>query len=549
MGACLRSIKKQWHWIFFAAVVLLTVGMDVFIAQNILDGDASDFLCRGWVIAQQHNPFTNAIYATTELRLLDSNAVFALFFSFISDWTLVRICGTLLIQGLYMLSFFYMCWRAHIGSARSRVFSASLLLLPFSVPYARIVVYHLHYILYLTNAFWMIGLSLRLTEAKTVRKAILPACFLACLWVFVGLNGIRHMMILGSPMLLFAAIQVLRTLTHYRWENGRLLGGSGPFLRTDSARLMGVLLGSCLFFLIGYAVNVKVLLPAFEIGDLSTTFFSPAIPAQRYADILNGWLIAAGVRQTNLPLLSVAGISLAAALFSFGYLLWASAASTWKEGPIGSRLLGSMLAVSFVTAVLTFIFDTGWRFYQLYFVPVAAFAVPALAAELARLKDRAVSACRKLLILLTCACFLFQGAYTVYYIAVDRWNMDTWSGLTTTDIFLADTARVYADFMQENGYTHALVPYWYANVMEELTDGELAVGPLGLKQTEEGLTINLDRWGTSRTAFAKENLPERLLVIVSEEQVDQFEKAFPHLPKVFEYWYNCGYEVTPDDLF
>ena len=85
--------------------------------------------------------------------------------------------------------------------------------------------------------------------------------------------------------------------------------------------------------------------------------------------------------------------------------------------------------------------------------------------------------------------------------------------------------------------------------MVELTDGELAVGPLGLKQTEEGLTINLDRWGTSKTAFAKENLPERLLVIVSEEQVNQFEKAFPHLPKVFEYWYNCGYEVTPDDLF
>ena len=41
MKACFRGVLRQWHWIFFAAVILLTIGMDVFIAHNILDGDAS----------------------------------------------------------------------------------------------------------------------------------------------------------------------------------------------------------------------------------------------------------------------------------------------------------------------------------------------------------------------------------------------------------------------------------------------------------------------------------------------------------------------------
>lgn len=549
MRTCLRSIKRQWHWIFFAAVVLLTVGMDVFIAQNILDGDASDHMYRGWTMAQDHNLFTRNYYYTTEVGLLGVGSVFSLFFCFISDWTLVRILGTILLQSVYVLSFFYMCRQAHVGCTRVRVFSAALLLLPFSVPYGRVVVYHLYYILYLTNAFWMIGLSLRLTEVRSARKAILPACLMACLWVFVGLNGIRHMMILGVPMLVFVTIQTLRTLTHYRWENGRLVGGDGLFLHTDSARLMGVLLGSFVFFFIGYVLNVKVVLPAFEIMNSSTSFFQVSIPAEHYATIFSEWLIATGVRQTELPLLSVAGVSLAAALFSFGYLLWASATNTWKEGPIGSRLMGSMLIVSLLVTTLTLVFDAGRRCYHQYFVPVVAFAIPALTTELARLKDRAVSACRKLLILLTCACFLFQGAYTMYYITADRWSMDKWSGIPYTDIFLKDTARIYLDVMQENGYTHALVPYWYASVMMEMTDGELTVGPLYVRTTDEGLVIDLYRWGTSKTAFVKENLPERLLVIVSEEQVDQFEKAFPHLQKVFEYWHNCGYEATPDDLF
>lgn len=38
MKACFRGVLRQWHWIFFAAVILLTIGMDVFIAHNILDG-------------------------------------------------------------------------------------------------------------------------------------------------------------------------------------------------------------------------------------------------------------------------------------------------------------------------------------------------------------------------------------------------------------------------------------------------------------------------------------------------------------------------------
>lgn len=547
MKACFKGIMRQWHWIFFAAVVLLTIGMDVFIAHNILDGDTSEYMLRGWMIAQERNPFTDAMHGTTELRLLDINAVFGLFFLFSDDWSLVRVCGTLLVQALYVLSFLFLCRRARIGSLRARVFTAALMLLPFSVPYARIVVYHLHYALYMTNAFLLVGLTLWLMEAESGRKAVLPACLLGGLWVFVGLNGIRHMMILGAPMLAFAAVQALLALRHYRWENGRLLGDV-PFLRTEAMRLVWILMGSCLCFLVGYALNVKVLLPAYGIMDSSSTSFYPKISPDRVTNIVNGWLMASGMRASKLPAIGVVGVSMIAALFSFGYLLYRSAASALREGPVAPRLAEGLFAASFVTTTLILLFDLKDRYYQLYYVPVVSLVFPALAAELARLKDRAVSACRKLLILLTCACFLFQGAYTVYYIAVDRWDMDEWTGLTCQDMFVVDTARAYIDFMQENGYTHAITPYWYANTMMELTDAELTVAPLWLRDWNGQTFISIDPWGTARTIFEKDTLPQKLVVFVPEANVARFEQAFPQLPKVFEYWGTRAYEITPDDI-
>ena len=46
-------------------MILITAYMDVFIAQHVLDGDASDYLNRGWIMAQQKNWFTRDFYPTT----------------------------------------------------------------------------------------------------------------------------------------------------------------------------------------------------------------------------------------------------------------------------------------------------------------------------------------------------------------------------------------------------------------------------------------------------------------------------------------------------
>ena len=131
MKACMRICKKYGHWLFFGLMVMITVLMDVFIAQNVLDGDASDYMNRGWVMAQQKNPFTRDLYLTTEVRLLDFPVVFAAFFLLTDNWMLVRILGTIVVQAYYVFSFWYLCRQADVDK-KSAVTGAGLLLLPFS---------------------------------------------------------------------------------------------------------------------------------------------------------------------------------------------------------------------------------------------------------------------------------------------------------------------------------------------------------------------------------------------------------------------------------
>ena len=544
----LHILKKNWHWLFFVIIILTTVYMDVYISHNILDGDTSDFVCFGKTIAEQRNLFSTDRYYTTEARPFDVATVFSLFFQLTSDYTFVRIFGTVFMQVLYVSAFVYMCRQTGIGW-RESIVGAGVLLMPFSVPYARLVLYHLHYILYLTNAFWIIGLTARMLQRKHANR--LTGSILMGFWLLVGLNGIRHMMILGIPLLAFAAVELVQTLSYYRWENGKLTGNAS-FWKQDSVRLTAILAASSIFFLIGYVINIKWLLPYLHVGNMGSTSFSPEATAQRYADILNGWLVAIGVRCSELPLVSMRGASLLASLGSFGYLITSSLMACCQkkdERALSQRMVHSLVGVSFVTTTLIFIFESGGRHYYQYYAPVVALAAPSLVLELNRLKQPMVSVGRKLLIVLTCLCFVFQGIYTMYYLTVDRWDMDDWNGLPYEELNTVETVEPYVAFMRKEGYTHGMINYWQANVMMEVSDGDLVVAPLLVYRDEQGNPIiEVYHWGTSRSAFQKENLPERIVAFVDAASADGFEQSFPHLKKVYDGGSTFGYELSPEDI-
>ena len=544
MKLCLRTLRKQSHWLLLGLVILLTLYMDVYVARNVLDGDASDLLYCGNIFAKEKNLFSTNYYYSTEVRLLGLSSVFSFFFLLTGQWTLVRVLGTITVQTIYVLSFLFTTRQAGL-SRKTRVTVAALSLLPFSIPYARIALYHLYYALYLANMFFITGLTLwTLRRGKEgLKQALLPAVLLGLLWIFVGLNGIRHMLLIGIPLLVGCIVELLRAFRKAPWVYGKPWRQQ-TLLHTEAFRLTLLMVGSCLCFLAGFVVNQHVLLPYYGIVNSSSAWYAPIQTAQRYADIWNGWLTAIGVRNSALSLVGIRGLSLAAALVSFVWLLYRSVCFLRKGGTMEQRLLGGLYALSMFSTTLVFVFDSGCRFYELYYVPVIVLALPTLALELD--DHPPVLTARKALCFLVSLCFLFQGAYSAWYLRVERRNMDTWSGLTHQDLTCADECRDCVAFMQENGYQYGMMPYWHANVMIELSNGSLTILPYEDAAPPE--EIQVYHWGTSRLNCQRENLPDELVVFVPHGEADRFAASHDGARLVWEGWRYAALLVPTDEV-
>lgn len=460
------------------------------------------------------------------------------------QWTLVHVLGTITVQTIYALSFLFMTRQAGL-SRKTRVTVAALSLLPFSIPYARIVLYHLYYILYLANMFFIIGLTLWTLRCgkEGLKQALLPAVLLGLLWIFVGLNGIRHMLLIGIPLLVGCIVELLRAFRKVPWVYGKPWRQQ-VLLHTEAFRLTLLMIGSCLCFLAGFVVNQHVLLPYYGIVNSSSAWYAPIQTAQRYADIWNGWLTAIGVRNSALSLVGIRGLSLAAALVSFVWLLYRSVCFLRKGGTMEQRLLGGLYALSMFSTTLVFVFDSGCRFYELYYVPVIVLALPTLALELD--DHPPVLTARKALCFLVSLCFLFQGAYSAWYLRVERRNMDTWSGLTHQDLTCVDECRDCVAFMQENGYQYGMMPYWHANVMIELSNGSLTILPYEDAAPPE--EIQVYHWGTSRFYCQRENLPDELVVFVPHGEADRFAASHDGARLVWEGWRYAALLVPTDEV-
>lgn len=261
--------------------------------------------------------------------------------------------------------------------------------------------------------------------------------------------------------------------------------------------------------------------------------------------MFNGWLTAIGVRFSRKTLMSLRGVALLAALFAAVYGLVRSFAK--GEESTGKGLLRSLLGLSTAISTGIFLLEGGYLFYDLYYIPVLVMIFPLLAVDL----DEAKRLGQRILCLLCCLCLAFSGAYTAQFIRTKDNRMDSWSGLSYTEMDTVEALRDCMTFMQENGYSYAFIDYWYASVLTEMSDGKLTVGPV-VKSYAEGdgeSILSLYSWGTSKTAFLPENLPDTLLVFVRwEDELPTFLEKFPDAKQVWEGYRFAACEIPKDLL-
>ena len=207
----MKAYLRTWKWVDwlllagFAAAVVLTTLTTLNTSLNLLDGDAS-----GEMVLARHLYDTGRIlsedwYYTTELRAVQVQLVLAPLFAIFDSWRRVRFVGTMILQMLMVGSYGYMR-KAGLGR-RGFLASAALMLLPVSVSYGRIVLYHLYYIPYIILGFFAVGLLLAVFSDVRKRSWIWFAVHMGvyALVTFCGaFNGFRQLSSTQGPVMLAA---------------------------------------------------------------------------------------------------------------------------------------------------------------------------------------------------------------------------------------------------------------------------------------------------------------------------------------------------------
>ena len=502
-----------------AVMLALTLYLDVFCAKHVLDGDMSASLVRAHEIYTQRRLIPQGYAFTSEMRLLDMPLLFSFFFHFTADWTVVRVLGTVTAQALLLLAFVYLLRCAGVGR-RLRLIGAALCLMPFSAAYARIMLYHAHYTLYMAQCCLMLALTLRLCEGGGKPAArVIRAAALGVLWLACGLNGVKHLMLLALPLGLCAAKLLCDDLREPELSLTR---------KTDSVRLLCWLLFGLCCFLPGFLLNTRVITPMLSVQAQQTTAFGGSIAEGRVLRLVNNLLHAMGVRVTKHSLIGPRGVSLVCALVLFGGAWRLSATRTRdvpKPEPIAARVLTRLPLTALLGTIALLLLVDGHEPEEWYFVVPLAYALPLLLITLQEGVSRPEAPpLRRVIAGICVVCLCFQGAYTALFIhSRGDSRADTWTGLPLHSMKVVEELTPVAEALLESGDTRCLTLYWYASPLTEMTNGRVQAGAYFW---EDGV-LGLHDYGSDLRPYQGENLPDRVPILIPREDAERLQKEFP----------------------
>lgn len=193
-------ISLVWLIICFAAACYYVARYNTLF----IDADMSSELVLAKLLSEEGGILSKSWYYSTELRILNTQLIFAPLFAVIDDWSLVRAIGTAICLFIYILCYFFFARSIHLGRSHM-LFSAGILMLPLSSSYTYSVLTGAFYIPHICLAFILFGLILRYAECDGSKRVAL-LIFASLISFIAGLGGIRQLYVFSAPLTLAAAI-------------------------------------------------------------------------------------------------------------------------------------------------------------------------------------------------------------------------------------------------------------------------------------------------------------------------------------------------------
>lgn len=464
--------KRFWEivaWGTLAAAFLLLVAMNLLWGDHWIDSDMAAEMVFSRLLAREGKWIaTENWYYSTEFRVLYTQLIMVPLFHLLEDWHMIRFL-TNIVTYLLMLGAYFYCLRPLKVRRSTAIFSAAILLLPFSETFLTHMQMGNTYMWHVILILFAFGMFLRLSQSWEGKKAgrIVTAAAYMALSLVCGLSGVRYMLALQVPLCITAGIYVMKSgefsllrrelSPEHPWGQIRRVL-SGQRLSYLFWSLMG-LLGAG----VGYLINVAVLGRRFRFQMYEATNFIKVFQGvllERAQDTVGNLLQLFGYIEEK-GFLSVRGLI---SMLAFGFLagivfvtVRCSRLLAGKEkAPSHHRFLLWFFVTAFALNTFVFLFTTS-TIVARYYITVFLFALPLLCVYYEHEK---MPLDRLLLAVLLCGALCLTTAKCVYSFADKDKNQDK---------------RPVAAFLEEQGYTFGYASYWNGNIITELTDGAVEI--------------------------------------------------------------------------
>ncbi|MBE6877767.1 MAG: hypothetical protein E7488_01175 [Ruminococcaceae bacterium] len=482
------DIRKSYiiYKLIFIASVILSLYVTWCVTGNILDADASSELILSKHLFDTKQLLSADWFYSTELRVVNTQLIYAPLFLIFNDWHKVRFTAAIIMQAIIVIGYWFMISPTK-PSKKSYYLGASLIILPLSVSYGRIVLYHCYYIPHIAFSYILMGLILRLVndKCKIDIHTIITATALSVVSFLGGLGGIRNLLIFHIP-LIFAVVVMIFVKDFKNFEKSAV---------TQPLYFKGLLFSiiSAGFAALGFIINNSYFKAKYVFGDYTSYTLGIIDNADTFADLLYGLLHQFGFRD-NVDLMSVLGITSVLGSLAGIFLIctavsrFIAANKTCDEENYNRRLLQSMFISVFIVLLCVFILtaeEEGY-YYPLYFIPVTSWFIPFLMCMLEDLPDNCHNInTKKLLPYMMVAVFFLNGLINIgFYLGVEQFEQ-TYEGLSFQSKNIAADISGPMYYVRTNGYTHGYATFWYSNIITEITDGQITMSNIRVSSSKK----------------------------------------------------------------
>ena len=441
-----KKIFLTVSWIFLVVVfAALIVYLSVHVV-DLLDSDMSSEMVLAKELARSGKLFTDAWHYSTEIRVINTQLFYGVFFLFLNDWQLVRILGTVLLYLALLGSYYFFCKKLRI-----ELFfpvTAAIMLLPLSSPYFYIFLYGAYYIPRISMMFLLLGVLISTgKETASNFSRLLNYFLVSAIPLVLGLEGPRMILILFIPL---AVLVGLEGLMFFLREKAPLTERIDSFKHSEFIPFFAQSFIACFFSLVGYVINATVLskIYTFEHTTLKLQLSLSNIRSTIYNQI-HSIGFNDGTFFLSLVIWAVVGVLCLIYLFSK------------RQKTIESKrfILFSLIAWA-CYSLFSCLFPIG--LVSWHFVPVAILFIPCFVLVVMDLKLKPVL--RNVAFAVVGLCVLFTAVQG--YSSFEDWYI-------RKDVRTNQEFSSIASVLETEQFDSGYATFWNANILTELTDGKI----------------------------------------------------------------------------